>query len=175
MSWFAIGRKGGPIRMFTRNPAQAAAQLQAGEVIVPSADDEAETISQDGKSVLLSVPSLADQKAARWSEAKAYRAKVADSGCSTPAGRVQTDAASYQRIIGAMTAAQADASFSVEWTMADNSIVTHDAAAVVAMGLAVTAFFAACQDAAEAIRAQIDAANDVQAVAAIDIMVGYPS
>jgi len=174
MSWLAIGHKGGPIRMFTRNPAQARGQLQAGEVVVPSDNDMAVSISADGLTVLNAVTSLAELKAARWSEAKTVRDTVAAGGCSTPLGRVQTDAASYQRILGAMIAAQNDTMYSVEWTMADNSIMEHDAAAVISMGLAVTEFLNACQSVGETIRATIEAATDADALASVDVAAGYP-
>ncbi len=117
-------------------------------------------------------------KATRWDEAKSHRDLTASSGCITALGRVDTDADSQRKIVGAVTAAmiakQAGAPFSIDWTMADNSVVTHSADQLIAMGMAVTAFLSACQNAGTAIRDAIDAAISADALAAIDITIGYP-
>lgn len=173
MTWLAIGTPGGAIRLFSRNAAQAQAQLHVGEIIVPAHDDTAIALSGDGQ-LVFTVESLDDQKAAKWALAKAYRDRIAQGGSSTPLGRVQTDPTSYQRIMGAMAAAQASSEFSVEWTMADNRVVAHDAAAMIAMGAAVTDFLNACQIAGSAIRGKIEAAGDLDALATVDVTAGYP-
>lgn len=118
------------------------------------------------------------RRALRWEEARAYRDQRVDGGCITALGRVDTDADSQRKIVGAVTAAmiakQAGAAFSIDWTMADNSVVTHTADQLISMGMAVTAFLSACQRAGTAIRDAIDAAISADALAAIDITIGYP-
>ena len=59
--------------------------------------------------------------------------------------------------------------------MADNSVVPLDADAMIAIGMVVVRFLAACQDAGTAIRTAIGAAATVDNVAAIDITAGYPA
>jgi hypothetical protein len=63
----------------------------------------------------------------------------------------------------------------IDWTMEDNSIVAHDAPALIAMGMAVVAYLDVCQQAGTAIREAIDAAEDQAALDAIDITAGYPT
>jgi len=182
MSLYAVGEPGQTPRIVFAMPlADVQRQLLAGEVAVehPPLDGSTYTISADGKSLVAIAVPLEAAKAARWAEAKAYRSAISGGGCSTPLGRVQTNTASYQRILGAMAAAQAaqasSAPYSVKWTIADNSIVEHDAAAVIAMGLAVTEFLNACQNVGETIRVQIEAAADAETLAAVDVTDGYPS
>lgn len=114
----------------------------------------------------------------RWGEAKAYRDAKAVAGCATPLGRVQTDEASCLKINGAVTAAMvsqaAGQPFSIDWTMEDNSVVTHSGAELIAMGMTVVAFMNGCQQAGTAIRTAIDNAGTAEAIAAIDIEAGYP-
>lgn len=55
--------------------------------------------------------------------------------------------------------------------MADNSVVDHDAAGLIAMGMAVVAHINACQQAGNAIRGQIETASDPFTV---DLDAGYP-
>ena len=123
-------------------------------------------------------PRLDVLRAARWAEAKAVREAKATGGCETPLGRVDTDPESQRKINGAVTGAlvaqAAGQPFAVAWTMADNSVVDHDAAAMIAMGMAVLAHIDACQVAGTAIRGAIDAAADADAIAAINIEEGYP-
>ena len=117
-------------------------------------------------------------RAIRWTEAKAHRDHVSTSGCITPLGRVDTDADSQRKIVGAATAAliarTVGQPFTVNWTMQDNSVVPHDADQMIAMGMAVVAFLGACQDAGTAVRAGFLAAQDNAALAAVDITAGYP-
>ena len=106
---------------------------------------------------------LLQAKADKWEEAKAYRENVANGECATPLGRVDCDPASQLKISGAvqmaMIAQAADQAFSIEWTMADNGIVTHDGPAMIQMGVAVGQHIAACQTAGNILREAIQAAN----------------
>ncbi|UAK24175.1 DUF4376 domain-containing protein [Sphingomonas nostoxanthinifaciens] len=117
-------------------------------------------------------------RVAAWADALAYRNARQTGGCLTPLGRVDTDADSQRKISGAALAAliakSAGQAFSIDWTMADNSVVTHDAAAMIAMGMAVTQYLDACQKAGTAKREQIEAAADEAVLASIDVTTGYP-
>lgn len=125
-------------------------------------------------------PNMPLLRARRWRQAKDYRDTRARGGCMTPEGPVQTDDASRLKINGAFVAAAAAQAagqpFSIDWTMADNSVVAHGAGEFVALGMAVVMFMDACQKAAETIRDAIfDEANaTAAAIAAIDIEAGYP-
>lgn len=111
----------------------------------------------------------------RWEEAKQVRDGRIAAGCDTALGRVDSDEESRGYISGAVQAAiiaqAAGAPFAIDWTMADNSVVGHDAAAMIAMGLAVAAYVSACHEAARAIRAALEAAASPETVS---IDVGYP-
>lgn len=135
----------------------------------------------DSPGLTIEVTSAADLATARlrrWEAAKQVRSARIDAGCVTPLGRVDTDEVSRLNISGAVQAATiaqaAGQSFAIDWTMADDSVVTHDAAAMIAMGLAVAAYVSACHDAARGVRDAIDAAADLTALAAITIDGGYP-
>lgn len=120
-----------------------------------------------------------EAKMDRWAEARAYRERRINSSCVTPLGRVDTDSESRNKIIGAVQMAilarSMNKPFAIDWTMASNMVVEHDANAMIAMGLAVGEYVAACQNAATAIRNEINAAGSGVEVADIDIEAGYPS
>lgn len=113
-----------------------------------------------------------------WEGAKDQRGRAERWGCTTPLGRADTDADSQRKVAGAvqmaMIAQAAGAPFSIEWTMQDNSVVTHDAAAMIVLGVAVGQHVAACHAVALSKRAAIEAAIDVDAVTAVDIAGGWP-
>lgn len=124
------------------------------------------------------VVSLAGAKARLWEAAKARREAMERGGCATPLGRVDTDLDSVLRITGAVSAAQlalaSDAPFALDWTMEDNSVVTHDAGAMIAMGTAAMLHVAAVHERGRELRDAIEAAETVEALAAIDIEAGWP-
>lgn len=97
-----------------------------------------------------------------------YRGKVLD---STPR--------SVQRITAAALAAQAilasGKSYSVDWTCADNSTLTLDAAGIIGMPVALAQHAAALHDHARSLKAAVDAADSEAALAAIDIQAGWPA
>lgn len=124
------------------------------------------------------VESLPGAKARLWAQVKARREVEVHGGCDTALGRVDTKGDSRQRIHAAVSTAQlalgAGQPFSVDWTMADNSEVTHDAQAMIAMGLAAADHVASIHATSQALRAAIDAAETAEALAAIDIDAGWP-
>ncbi|GAA0745203.1 DUF4376 domain-containing protein [Sphingomonas sp. ABOLD] len=117
-------------------------------------------------------------KARAWAAVKAARDRAADGGCDSALGRVDTTDRSRILISGTVQMAQIDKAagrpFSVDWTMADNSPVAHDADAIIALGVAVGMHTAACWDRAQQLRGEIEAAETVEEVAAIDIATGWP-
>lgn len=96
-------------------------------------------------------------------------------GCDTPSGRIDSDAASQLKINGAVSLALVlGESFTVNWRMSDNSIVTLDAPAMIAIGIAVATKVAACQLRKNALDAEVAAAETLEDLAAIDIYSGWP-
>lgn len=126
----------------------------------------------------LSTAPLDALQGALWQRVKAARDAAIDGGAATPEGVVDSDALSRSNIsgaaLGALIAQSAGAPFSVEWTLKDNSVVTLDASAMIALGLAVLAHVNGCHDHARTLREQIEAAADVTALLTIDVAAGWP-
>jgi hypothetical protein len=125
---------------------------------------------------------LEEAQAICWERAITYREARMSAGCMTPFGRVDTDDAppksSKLKINGLCTAAAiskiASQPFSSTFTLEDNTTVDLDADQVITLGMAVTAYIQACQDAGSAIRTAIYAATTPEAAFAVDITAGYP-
>jgi len=117
-------------------------------------------------------------RAAKWGTVKVKRDAVQTGGCLTPSGRVQTDLESRGLINGAVTMAliaqSSSQPYSIAFTLADNSTVTLDAAAMIALGVAVGAFIAAAHAHSVALRSAIDAATTSSELDAINIEEGWP-
>ncbi|WP_066723593.1 DUF4376 domain-containing protein [Sphingomonas pituitosa] len=117
-------------------------------------------------------------KVRAWAAAKAARDGCAGGGCQTPLGRVDSDERSRVLIAGAVQMAQIALAggepYSVDWVMADNQPRAHDALAMIALGVAVGEHIASCWQRAQALRAEIDAAETVEDLAALDIISGWP-
>lgn len=139
------------------------------------APPDADAARFDGAAWVAELPVL---RRRRWEQAKFVRDARMQAGCATPLGRVDTDDDSQRKIngavSGAMIAALSGQPFTIDWTMSDNAIVTHDGPAMMAMGIAVLTYLAQCQAAGTAARAAIDAAGDAAAIAAVDIEAEYP-
>lgn len=118
-------------------------------------------------------------RARRWAEVKARRDQAEWGGCATPLGAVDTDPDSQRKISGAvqmaMIAQAAGEPFALDWTMRDNSVVAHDGAAMVTMGVLVGLHVAACHAAATTLRAAIAVATDEAAIASVDVDAGWPA
>lgn len=115
--------------------------------------------------------SLTILRARARARVNAEREARKDAGCDTAIGRVDSDPVSRANVTGAATAAMiaqaAGAPFEINWTLADNSTVTLDAAATIGMGLAVLAHVSAVHDQATALKAAIDAAETAEAIEAV--------
>lgn len=117
-------------------------------------------------------------QSAVWEQVKARRDAAIDGGATTPSGVVDSDALSRSNISGAVLAAviaqAAGAPFSMDWTLKDNSVVTLDAADMIAVGLAVMSHVNSAHAVARVLRATIEAATDVGTLLQIDITAGWP-
>ncbi|MFA7441148.1 MAG: DUF4376 domain-containing protein [Sphingomonadaceae bacterium] len=113
-----------------------------------------------------------------WERAKLYRAAAESGGCETPFGRIDTDLESLVRITGAVQAASiaisAGDTLTLDWTMADNSVLTLDAPMLVAMGRAVALHVDAVHQHGRDLRSDIDAATTSEALLMIDLENGWP-
>lgn len=127
----------------------------------------------------LEVISIETARARAWEAVKAARDAHESGGAASPLGVVDSDPVSIGRITGAVVMAQvalgAGAPFTIDWTMADNSTETHDAAAMIAMGVAVGAHVDAVHAHARTLRGEIEAATTLEALAAIDFEGGWPA
>lgn len=110
---------------------------------------------------------LADLKNAKWEEIKHERNRVEFGGFEWDGSWFDSDRLSQSRIQGAAQLAQLTPDFSIDWTLADNSVRTLDAEQMVAVGLALGLHVNAAHAHARAIRAQIEAATTAEAVNAI--------
>ncbi len=123
-------------------------------------------------------PSLAQLKVSVWDAVRVARDRAEWRGCSTPLGRADSDPDSQRKVAGAvqmaMIAQATAAPFSIDWTMQDNDSATHDAAAMILLGVAVGQHVAACHAVALAKRVAIEAAADAAALAVIDVEGGWP-
>jgi phage-related tail fiber protein len=109
-------------------------------------------------------------KQRKWEDAKIYRDFRRSTGCATPKGRMDSDEESKVKLNGAVTMAQlVGDTFSVNWTMEDNSVVTHNKAEIDAAGLAVGQYDMQCHAVGQSLREQIDAATTAAELDAIDI------
>ena len=182
MSAFAIGIAGGePKFVFEMMPDEIAMILKADEVAIAINDvpDNRVRINPAG-TALENVPVMFEELiAARWIEALAFRNSKQEGTCPTPLGDVQIDADSQRKISGATLAALiakgVGQPFSISWTMVDNSVVPHDADQMIAMGMTVTMYLAACQIAGTAIRDALLATHTEADLMAVDIKAGYPN
>ena len=110
---------------------------------------------------------LGEAKSRKWKAVKALRNRTIEGGCETVLGRMDSDEESRARIVSAMVNAQIDATFRVNWTMADNSQVPHSASAIIAAGLAINRFITTQHANAAVLRAAINACKTVKEVEAI--------
>lgn len=118
---------------------------------------------------------LASKRLALSSAVKRKRDAVEGGGCDTPVGRVDTDLRSQVKIHGAVTmAALAGDLYTVNWRMADNSVVPLSASEVTAMGVAVGQFIADCQARKNTLDAAIAAAETLAELDAIEVGEGWP-
>ena len=122
---------------------------------------------------------LTDARSKKWEAVKAHRDLVVDGGCATPHGPLQSDSESRLKISGAVQMAilaqMTETPFTIVWTMADNSLVTLDAAQTIEMGLLVANHVGAAFAVGIALRSAINAVETLEELEAINILyAGWP-
>ncbi len=104
----------------------------------------------------------------RWSEIKLERDQREAGGFPYLGKVFDSDPRSVQRILGAVLAAQVavtnDLDFSIDWTVADNSVVTLSADELIAMPAALAAYANHLHAVSRDLRVLIDAAETVEEV-----------
>lgn len=121
-------------------------------------------------------PTLAEAKAAATAQVKRKRDLLETQGFMHLGHLFDSDERSVLRITqAALTAQVIGASFTIDWTAADNAVVTLDQAAMLGMPAALAVRANALHQYAAGLKAQIAAAADATALAAIDIVTGWPS
>lgn len=119
-------------------------------------------------------------KAVKWAEIKAIRDQLECGGFELAGvGRFDSDAESRARIVGASMAAKiardAGQPYVINWTLADNITVELDADAVINVGFALLAHVDGIHQRSRALYAEIQAAEDAQAVASISWTAAAPA
>lgn len=115
--------------------------------------------------------SLPDFKAAKWAEIKRARDQAEFGGFTWDGSAFDSDPTSQSRIQGAAqlaTLAQlASQPFSIDWTLADNTVRTLSAADMIAVGTAMGVHISTQHASGRVKRQQIDAASTVEEVNAV--------
>lgn len=121
---------------------------------------------------------LVERKAAKRAAINAEKLRRQNGVAPTPAGPVDCDTDSRNKLNGAvlmaMLAAQAQQPFAINWTLADNSNVLLDGAGMIALASAVGSYVAACHAHAQTLKAAVEISVDHAELDAIDIMTGWP-
>ena len=179
MIFHAIGKPGQPVEKYVTNPLVTVLDPLSVIIEVGDLPSIEQMISADGTSVVPYQMPLDLAKEVKSRDAMAYRNACQEGTCATPLGVVQIDADSQRKIAGAALAALiakgAGQAFSVDWTMTDNSVVTHNADAMIAMGITVTTYIAECQYACTAVKASVSSAIDQATLDGLNITAGYPA
>jgi hypothetical protein len=110
---------------------------------------------------------LADLKAAQWNLIKQARSNAEYAGFTWDGSTFDSDAISQQRITGAVTLAQLSPGFTIDWTLADNSVRTLNQADMIAVGVALGQHVQTQFTKAQALRVAIEAATTPEDVAAV--------
>lgn len=122
---------------------------------------------------------IEEARALKWAAVKLLREAHETGGVTVPdVGTFQSDEVSRGYVNGAVQMATIATSesvpFAINWTLADNTIVALDGPGMIAVGLAVGGHVADCHTRAQDLRALIEAAEDHDALDAIDIGAGWP-
>lgn len=111
---------------------------------------------------------LQDLKDAHWQKIKQARQAQELAGFEWDGSHFDSDAISQQRIAGAVQIAQLlGAAFSIDWTLANNTARTLDAAQMIQVGLSLSQHVNAIHQVARGLRAAIDAATSAEQLDAV--------
>ncbi len=158
------------------------------EAMNPGASGYGEMTLIDGEFVIASLPADLDNLKAQKQQARIDAVVSArQGGFQFNSHRVASDTDSWLLIQGAVTMAQLALAAGTQqalddfaltlgagWRAVDQEIVATDADGIIAMGMALAGHMAACDAISQAHKVAIDAAETVEAVAAIDPTAGYP-
>lgn len=107
----------------------------------------------------------------KWSEIKTNRLSKEYSGFIYNGSKFDSDEASTRRIVGATTLASlaktSGQPFSIDWTLADNTVITLDADSMVAVGEALGQYVSSIHAISRNLRDQIENATTEEEVALI--------
>jgi hypothetical protein len=121
------------------------------------------------------VPTLAERKAGLQEEVRAKRWAVETGGLTVGGAPIRTDEASQSRITAAVNLFAHDETLqSVDWEAQHGVWVEIDRATMIAIGVAVGRHVQQCFSHARALSEAVEAAEDEEALDAIDIDAGWP-
>lgn len=111
---------------------------------------------------------ITKRKTDRWATIKAERQRREYAGFTWDGSTFDSDPISQSRIQGAVQLASLDpATFSIDWTLADNTVRTLSGANMVAVGTALAQHVTALHITTRGLRAQIEAATTAAEVDAV--------
>lgn len=116
----------------------------------------------------LDARSLAQIRAARWDDIKAMRLRAEESGFAWDGSSFDSDRNSQSRIqSAALLAMQAAPGFTLDWTLADNTVRPLTAEDMIGVSMALSVHMAVQHAIARSLRAAIDAAATPAQVQAV--------
>jgi hypothetical protein len=110
---------------------------------------------------------LQDIKDVQWALIKQSRTRAEYSGFTWDGSIFDSDAVSQNRITGAVTLAQLSSSFTIDWTLQNNTVRTLSQTDMLQVGAALGVHVQTQFTKGQALRAQIDAATTVAEVEAV--------
>jgi hypothetical protein len=137
-----------------------------------------ELVGQYRGSKVIHIVDLATRKAAREAELSLIFDAHLALGCTSPLGWVDCDDKAKARMSGRFMEYEffgLSTSVDTEWTMFDQSTVTHTYTQFVALCTAITDGFQAYFSNKQALAADIEAASDLATLEAIDLESGWPT
>lgn len=105
---------------------------------------------------------IGQAKAEKWQKIKAARDDAEFGGFDWDGSRFDSNQKSQARILGAVQMAALAQDYSVDWTLADNTVRTLSASDLSEVGIALAAHVAAQHAKARAMRQRIDAAATIE-------------
>jgi len=106
-------------------------------------------------------------RARKWDEIKSQRTKAEYAGFTWDGSRFDSDQLSQQRITGAVSLAMLSTEFTIDWTLADNTVRTLSQTSMIQAGVALGTHVATQFAIGVALRNQIYAATTTAEVEAI--------
>ncbi|PWB94942.1 hypothetical protein C5689_05740 [Methylosinus sporium] len=117
----------------------------------------------------LPAPTLAEAKREKRAALAERRWRAETAGATVLGMRMSTDERTQGKLTAAVVASVLDNSYAVNWKLADGTFVTFDHATLIAVAQGVRAHVQSCFDREAQLVVAIEAAQDMAALAAIDI------